>query len=163
MKTIYLYLKTHNKTGLKYLGKTTRDPFLYKGSGNIWKRHIAKHGYDVSTEILFESTNKEEFKRVAIHFSTLYDIVKSSEFANLTTEEGQGGKTWINKKHTEESRKKMSETRIAKKIKSPKSKQCVVDGVIYESTRKASEALGIHHTVISYRCRSVFFHNYSYT
>jgi hypothetical protein len=163
MKTIYLYLKTHNKTGLKYLGKTTKDPFLYKGSGSVWKHHIAKHGYDVSTEILFESTSKEEFKEVAIKFSKLHNIVESSEFANLTTEEGQGGATWINRKHTEESKRKMSQTRITKAIKSPKSKQCLIDEITYESTRKASEALGIHHTVISYRCRSIGFHNYSYT
>jgi len=31
--TIYLYKKTHNVTGLQYLGKTTRNPFTYKGSG----------------------------------------------------------------------------------------------------------------------------------
>lgn len=41
--TIYLYLKTHNKTGLKYLGKTVSvDPHLYQGSGTIWRRHIKK-------------------------------------------------------------------------------------------------------------------------
>lgn len=28
-----LYLKTHNKTGMKYLGQTKQDPFEYRGSG----------------------------------------------------------------------------------------------------------------------------------
>lgn len=166
MKTIYLYLKTHNKTGLKYLGKTTQDPFTYRGSGKIWAQHIKKHGNDVLTEILFESTDKDEFKRVAMQFSNLYNIVESTEFANLTNEEGQGGATWINRKHSEESRKKMSEIRLSKNIsgsKSVRSKACIIDGVNYESVRIAAEILNLHHTVISYRCRSKFFHNYSYT
>lgn len=48
--TIYLYVKTHNITGKKYLGKTTRDDYHeYPGSGKIWKKHLKKHGYDYST------------------------------------------------------------------------------------------------------------------
>lgn len=49
---IYLYLKTHNTTGLKYLGKTVKDPSTYKGSGLHWTRHLAKHGNDVNTEAI---------------------------------------------------------------------------------------------------------------
>ena len=41
---IYLYVKTHNKTGLKYLGKTEQDPFVYLGSGKRWLNHLNKHG-----------------------------------------------------------------------------------------------------------------------
>ena len=42
---IYLYLKTHNKTGLKYLGQTSNpDPHRYAGSGTYWKRHLGVHG-----------------------------------------------------------------------------------------------------------------------
>ena len=37
---MYLYVKTHNKSGLKYLGKTIQNPFKYKGSGTYWLRHI---------------------------------------------------------------------------------------------------------------------------
>ena len=88
---IYLYLKTHNKTGLKYLGKTTQDPFKYKGSGLHWQRHIKKHGYDVTTEILFESFDKEEIKEKGIYYSELFDVVNSNEFANMRPENGDGG------------------------------------------------------------------------
>lgn len=43
--TIYLYVKRHAKTNLKYFGKTHAiDPFRYKGSGHYWLRHIRKHG-----------------------------------------------------------------------------------------------------------------------
>jgi hypothetical protein len=41
--TIYLYVKTHNNTGMKYLGKTTKpDPHKYPGSGKRWTRHLKK-------------------------------------------------------------------------------------------------------------------------
>jgi transposase len=56
---IYLYVKTHNKTGLKYLGKTTKlDPHKYSGSGKRWLRHLKKHGFDYTTEILLVTATK---------------------------------------------------------------------------------------------------------
>ena len=91
--TIYLYLKTHNVTGLKYLGKTIQDPYLYQGSGKRWKHHIKKHGYNVTTEILFSTDNKDEFKTYAKHISKTLNIVESLNFANLCDEQGDGGYT----------------------------------------------------------------------
>jgi transposase len=68
--TIYLYVKTHNKTGLKYLGKTTsKDPHKYKGSGTYWLSHIKKHGYDVSTEIIKETFSKDEITYWGVYYS----------------------------------------------------------------------------------------------
>jgi len=98
--TIYLYLKTHNKTGLKYLGKTVQDPFKYRGSGKRWINHINHHGYDVSTEILFQSTDANEIKEKGIYYSNLWHIVESTEFANLKIEEGDGG--WLTWNKTSE-------------------------------------------------------------
>lgn len=89
----YVYLKTHNKTGLKYLGQTVQNPFQYKGSGTRWTHHLRKHGNDVSTKILAECSNKEELKELGIHYSKLWNIVESKEFANCTVEEGTGGRT----------------------------------------------------------------------
>lgn len=93
MIMIYIYLKTHNKTKLKYLGKTTKDPFLYKGSGKYWLRHLAKHGDDISTKILFQSPNKDKIREKGLELSKEYNIVKSLEFANLREESGDGGDT----------------------------------------------------------------------
>jgi hypothetical protein len=60
--TIYLYVKTHNVTGLKYLGKTeSNDPHKYPGSGTYWKSHLTKHGKDYHTEIIKECQTKDEF------------------------------------------------------------------------------------------------------
>jgi hypothetical protein len=93
--TYFLYLKT-SPFGLKYLGKTTKDPYKYIGSGKIWKRHINKYkltNEDIKTEILFETKDLEEFKKESVKISHKLDIVGSKEFANLIVEKGDGGDT----------------------------------------------------------------------
>ena len=95
MKKYILYLKT-SPLGLKYLGKTTKDPFKYKGSGKLWLRHLKKHNIlssEIKTEILFESYDLEEFKINSKEISVKLNIVESKEFANLKIEEGDGGDT----------------------------------------------------------------------
>jgi hypothetical protein len=90
---IYLYKKTHNKTGLQYLGKTKKDPTLYKGSGTYWLNHIKKYGYDVTTEIIRECSNNTEVKEWGMYYSRLWNIVRSTKWANLREETGDGGDT----------------------------------------------------------------------
>lgn len=89
--TIYLYVKTHNITGLKYLGSTSQDPHKYKGSGIYWNLHIKKHGNDVNTKILGIYETNKELKPIGIYYSKLWNIVESEEWANLTEEAGYGG------------------------------------------------------------------------
>jgi hypothetical protein len=90
---IYLYIKTHNKTGLKYLGKTVQDPFTYKGSGKRWINHIKKHGNDVTTEIVGTYETIDNFRLDSVIISEKYNIVNSEEWANLRLETGDGGDT----------------------------------------------------------------------
>lgn len=92
----YLYLKTHNDTGVKYFGMTKQDPFTYMGSGKRWRNHLFKHGNNVSTEIIFESYDKQEISDAGILYSKLWDIVNSVQYANLKIEEGDGGFDHIN-------------------------------------------------------------------
>jgi uncharacterized iron-regulated protein len=103
--TIYLYKKTHKDTGLKYLGKTiATDPYVYPGSGTYWTKHLEKHGNNVETEILRECVTEEELKFWGQHYSKLWNVVESKEWANLIEEAGPGG-FWSN-----ESREKLSRT-----------------------------------------------------
>lgn len=91
-KPTYLYIKTHNDTGLKYFGKTIgKNPNAYKGSGTRWLNHINYHGYNVTTEILGYYITEEECKQVALEFSKKNNIVESTDWANLELEDGLNG------------------------------------------------------------------------
>ncbi len=87
----YLYVKTHNKTGLKYLGKTIQNPYKYKGSGIYWCRHLSKHGNDVTTEILKECQTNNDVKYWGQYYSDLWNVVVDDAWANLKPETGDGG------------------------------------------------------------------------
>lgn len=104
---IYLYVKTHNKTGLKYLGKTVQDPFKYKGSGKRWRNHIKVHGDDVTTEILLITESVEELKETGKFFSKIFHVKSSSDWANIKDEEGDGGDYWSNLERPPETKQKI--------------------------------------------------------
>jgi hypothetical protein len=118
--TIYLYIKIHNKTGLKYLGKTIKsDVHKYKGSGQYWKKHIKKNGYDVSTYVIYQTQDPEQFEKVATFYSSIFNIVESKEWANFCMETGKGAgmigsrNGMYGRTHTKEVKELLSE--VAKK------------------------------------------------
>jgi len=92
-KPTYLYIKTHNKTGLKYFGKTTKDPHKYFGSGTRWLNHLSVHGKNVNTTILGYFTDRADCLQTALDFSNKNNIVESPEWANLRIESLDGGDT----------------------------------------------------------------------
>lgn len=92
--SIYLYIKQHNVTKLKYFGKTTRNPYTYNGSGKYWKQHISKHGLEISTLHVYEFDDLVKCRDFALEFSKVNNIVESAEWANLKFENGcDGGDT----------------------------------------------------------------------
>ncbi len=93
MSTIYLYIKQHSITKLKYFGKTMKiDPFKYLGSGTRWLRHINKHGKEhVVTLEVWGFDDLDMCSEFALAFSEKHDIVKSAEWANLMPENGRDG------------------------------------------------------------------------
>lgn len=114
---IYLYIKTHNKTGLKYFGKTKNEDYhSYMGSGTYWGNHIKKHGYDVTTELYgaFSDDDVANCLAAALEFSVTNNIVESDEWANLKLETLDGGWDHINSLPYEERWKKCSAWNITK-------------------------------------------------
>ena len=108
---IYLYIKQHAVTGLKYFGKTIKaDPEKYKGSGTDWLQHIEEYGNDVETLGLwkFEIEDIENCSKFALKFSKENNIVKSKEWANLVYENVYSGTMGLI--HTEETKAKMSKS-----------------------------------------------------
>ena len=97
VKYLYLMIKTHRVTGLKYLCKkvTTSDSkaISYKGSGTRWNNHLKIHGKQINTEILakYDLDKINEFSQLCIEYSNKFDIVKSNEWANLIEENGLDG------------------------------------------------------------------------
>lgn len=122
--TIYLYVKTHNITGLKYLGKTSQDPVKYKGSGKYWLAHLKKHGNDVSTQILHTCSTNDEIKILGEMYSQLWDVSSSNEWANLKPESGDGGcdanrmKQW----YGDPANKELHSRRIRESLANPSTK-----------------------------------------
>ena len=86
--TIYLYKKTHKITGLKYLGKTSKNPYKYLGSGLKWIQHLKEHGKEIDTEILKECYSNEEVSFWGRYYSDLWNVSKSDEWANIIPETG---------------------------------------------------------------------------
>ena len=88
----YLMIKTHKKTGLKYLCKKTTDDikkcYRYKGSGSFWKRHLQKHGSCIDTKIIEICDNISDLHIKALYWSDYYNVVSSVEWANLVPENG---------------------------------------------------------------------------
>jgi len=91
IKPTWLYIKQHTVTGLKYFGKTTRNPEKYNGSGKRWVNHLAVHGSTVKTIWSQLFTSKTELVEFALNFSKEHNIVESSEWANLMPENGLDG------------------------------------------------------------------------
>ena len=87
----WLYIKQHKLTGLKYFGKTTKNPYRYNGSGKYWVRHLKVHGNEVDTiwTQLFE--DRLELMSYALTFSVENNIVESKEWANFIPENGLDG------------------------------------------------------------------------
>jgi len=111
MTIYYLYVKTHLASGLKYLGKTEKDPYIYKGSGVRWKNHIRKHGYDVHTDVLLMTDNYDELVETGLFFSKLFNVVESKEWANLIPESGEGVGGLL---HSEETKAHLSRIKTGK-------------------------------------------------
>lgn len=112
-KPTYLYVKTHNVTGLRYFGKTVGDPYSYSGSGKHWLRHLRKHGNDVTTEVIGYFLCPEECEKEALTFSHDNQIVESPQWANMIVENGlDGGATGRTNypPMTEETRKRLSKS-----------------------------------------------------
>ena len=116
MTIYYLYVKTHNITGLKYLGQTSKqDPYNYRGSGKDWITHLVEHGSDISTEILAECKTKHELNSVGRFYSTYYKVTTAMDdfgnriWANRIPETGGGSIP------TEQTREKLRDSQLGRK------------------------------------------------
>jgi hypothetical protein len=141
---VTLYIATHNITGLKYFGKTTKyfnETDLqknYHGSGTYWTNHLKKHSDDVTMKIFgvfsLDENSMDYVEPIALKFSKDNNIEEDyNRWANQKPENGLDGilkghkmpprsESHIKKlseshkgmRHTEESKNKMSEIKKGK-------------------------------------------------
>lgn len=88
-KNYTLYVKTHRRTGLKYLGQTRQNAFTYKGSGKDWVAHLIEYGNDVHTEIILQTEKWAELTNMGRYYSNYYNIVNAVD--------DFGNKIWANR------------------------------------------------------------------
>jgi len=171
---IYLYVKQHRKTGLKYFGKTsTKDPYIYVGSGKYWRRHLKEHGSDIDTLSVWEFDDADMFEKFALEFSYRENIVESSGWANLRPENGKDGKlpgspgmkkernpnfgktkelnSFYGKKHTDETK---ALYRAQKKgSNNPRAKKVITPYGEFGCVKEAAKALKINRDKLSLMIR----------
>lgn len=153
---IYLYVKTHEVTGLKYFGKTTRDdPISYRGSGKYWNRHLQKHGAMFTTEIIASFDDPKECEEYAIKFSIDNNIVESESWANLREENGLDGAP-VGHVTKEETKVKISQALLGKS--SPKNKYVLREDRNTRSKRMSEntkDTFWVNNGVVSKRVRVI--------
>jgi hypothetical protein len=119
-----LLVMSHNVTGLKYFCKTSdlRNVYNYKGSGLYWKKHLNKHGKDVTVGVMGFYTDYQRCRNAALKFSQENDIVNSDAWANLVLENGTDGalngsdNPFYGKSHTPEMTEHLRQQKIGKSV-----------------------------------------------
>ena len=125
----YIYETTNLINGKKYIGKKTSNVFLennYLGSGIILHKAIEKYGKENFSVRLIEeiSTNQEDLCKREIYWIDYYNAIESDRYYNI----GAGGigwnnsvnlrkdidNSWLGRHHTDESKKKMSNSHKGK-------------------------------------------------
>lgn len=132
---IYLYIKTHSKTGFKYLGKTTKDPYNYLGSGVDWKLHLKEHGKEHTTEVLRECKSNKELNEWGRYYSDLWDVANNLDWANRIPETGGGSN------HTQERKELFRQQQLGRE-KPPRTeehKQALSDSLKGKSKPRSTE------------------------
>lgn len=175
---IYLYVKQHNVTGLKYFGKTMKkDPYVYIGSGTHWRRHLKIHGYDIETINVWEFSDAHECEQFALKFSENNNIVESKEWANLRPENGRDGKpvgspgmkgeknpqfgktgkqnSFYGKRHSPENMELFRQRGLSQPRggQSPKAKKVSTPIGIFECQKDAATALGVTNDTLRNRLK----------
>lgn len=156
MSTVYLYVKQHSVTGLKYFGKTTKDPYVYKGSGKYWLNHVRKHGKEhIITLEVWSFSDIKSCTSFASNFSSENNIVESNEWANLAPENGTDGGYRLNnhfKKYNQLPKTAVHINKVSKALTGNKNacKSIKIDNVIYSSKVEAAKVYNVTPNALLY-------------
>ncbi len=173
MGEYYIYIHTNKVNGKKYIGQTCQKPEYRWNNGKKYEhneyfyRAIQKYGWEnFEHEIIAENLTQEEANHLEELLIKEYDTTNRDKGYNIML----GGN---NHRHTEETKKKMSETRTGKKhtkewcenissslrgrkditeaaIKAHKKRvRCIETNTVYDSQVEAEKETGISRKRIS--------------
>ena len=161
---IYMYTFPNDK---RYIGKTSTSLKDRQGGSNwagyghctVLMRAVKKYGIEnIKQEILFEDEMTDEYssrleQMCILLFKTNCRRFKNPQYGYNTTDGGEGT---IGHRHTEESRRKMSESKIGKKTgkdhPNAKPVYCIELGRVFVSAVEAERYTGISKQTISLCC-----------
>ena len=84
-----VYIMEHKKTGMFYMGITTRNLDNYWGSSIPWQKHLEENGREeVIKHVMLVTDDQVLLEKKCIQWSKEFDIVKSDLFFNLVEERG---------------------------------------------------------------------------
>lgn len=114
----FIYITTNLVNGIKYLGQKKFDDKWegYLGSGKAFKHALKKYGKEnFVRNIIYICFSAEELNAIEYELSVFFNVVESDDWYNLV----YGGGTTAGMVISEETRKKLSETRRKNSIIHP--------------------------------------------
>ena len=138
----FIYVTTCKVNGKKYLGqkKYVRGWKDYIGSGKAFRNAVEKYGKECfMREIICEAETAEELNELEYNFSVMFNVVESDEWYNLC----YGGGATSGYKHSEESRRKMSQWQIGRKF-SEETKQLMSEKAKGRFAGEKNPMYGVH-------------------
>lgn len=177
-----LYEHRNKLNGKRYIGITNNVTKRWYGKGKhydgcprFWNA-IQKYGWDNFTHtIIVYDLTLDEANRLEKHFISKYKTCEKEHGYNIA-EGGSNAPTMLGKHHSEDTREKMRQSALGRKISEEQKKRhsetmkgmmvgsrnhkstavrCVNTGEVFETQRSASEATGVLQSKISLCCRGL--------
>ena len=160
-KVVYIHRKLSDST-IFYVGIGSEDrPYRKSGRSSLWNSTVNKNGYYV--EVILEGLEWKEACEIETYLIKQFGRkdLRTGYLVNLT----EGGDGTVGGKHSEESKKKMSEANkgntyalgnkhseeTRSKMSEDKSKKVIdtVTGEVYVSVIEASKAINVNYKTLS--------------
>lgn len=110
----FIYITTNMVNGMKYIGQKIFNNNWkgYLGSGVYFSRALKKYGKEnFYREIIAIAYSKEELNKLEIEYIKNHSAVENNDYYNISY---GGDSVMLGRKHSKESRKKMSKTHTGK-------------------------------------------------
>ena len=110
-----IYKTTNLVNGKIYIGQDSKNNYNYFGSGDLIKKAIKKYGLvNFKKEILYECKTQKELNEMEQKYILEYNSTDKSIGYNICV--GGTNGTMLNRKHSDETRKQMSMSRVGIKF-----------------------------------------------